>query len=535
MSEFEDHSGPATVSRRQFLASSGALAGVAALSRLGGKNPLSLTHAGSVRDSAARSAGATLRYAEAGAFATLNPWVRQPVQADIVDQIFSRLLYLNENGKVVPDLAESWKLAPNARSMTFTLRPNLKWQDGSKVTAGDFVRNYRYLHVPALQGDLPIETMKKLLTPITKVTASNETTLHMEFSEPLPYIMTLLSYWYLIRIDNTNDTSFLQTPPIGTGPYKVTRFNQSTGAYLTAFDQYYAGKPAIKHIQFDTFSSGTSLVSDLRSGLVDGILANNFADLKAIAHNRHFYEQRLEQGVWDLMVNCAKPPFNNINVRQALSYSMNRKEIANAAFFGFEKPVSTPFFSPASLGYVKDLVDAQSFDLSKAKSLLDSAGVSNLTITFPFPTAYPTIQTLAEVWQSDLTQIGVNLQIQPVDTPLWESLPQNPSTDVVIWNNARCLLDPAIFWSTQLNFVPGEAYAMGYQDSKVPGLIATGAASPNVATRRAAYQQLNRRIVNSAHCISITTYSNVWAWSSKVHGATSDAVADLWLGNATFK
>ncbi len=69
----------------------------------------------------------------------------------------------------------------------------------------------------ALQGDLPIETMKTLLTPITTVTASNETTLHMEFSEPLPYIMTLLSYWYLNRIDNTNDTSFLQTPPIGTG------------------------------------------------------------------------------------------------------------------------------------------------------------------------------------------------------------------------------------------------------------------------------------------------------------------------------
>ncbi len=534
MSESPSRLEGAKFSRRQVLAGGGALAGLAAVSGVGRASGLSLPSA--LRPEATPRASvrnALFRYAEAGAFTTFNPWHQQPVEDDIANQIFSRLAYLNTKGETVPDLAESWTLASNARRLTLKLRPNLTWHNGQRVTASDFVRMYGYLSDPTLKTDLGVEKMTGLFKPISAVRAPDAQTVVMEFSEPLAYIWDILSYWYLVDFDKPSDPNFVNHLPNGTGPYKMVRFDPSQGAYLEAFPNYYGGRPKVGKLQFDTFAAGTSLVSDLRSGLVDGVLVTNYADMKSIAHNKSYTHSRVQLGVWDLMVNCAKPPFNNQGVRQALSYSMNRKQISEAAYFGYEKPVSTPFYAPAATGYVKDLVHAQPFNLDKAKTLLDAANAGNFTMNFPLPVAYPPLQTLAEIWQADLARLGISLNIQPVDTPTWLSYLTNPATDVLIWNNGRCLLDGALFWATQGNFVPGSSQAMGYQDNFVLSLIAQGQRQVNPKQRAQTYQDLNRLVVDSAHCISIVTFSNTWAWSSKVRGESADLVGNLQLGGVS--
>jgi peptide/nickel transport system substrate-binding protein len=519
------------LSRRQLLMSSGAMVGAVALSGLAA----ACSSSGSAAKSgSAAAASDTLHYAEAGAFTSLNPWDRGPVSEDIFNQVFSRLVYLDISGNTVADLAQSWKLADDYTSIELTLRPGLTWHDGTKVSSADFVRMFGYLTEPALKTYVGVEIMQGLFGPVSGVKAPDDATVLMEFSQPVPYVMTLLSYWYLVNIDDPSDPNFLAHIPVGTGPYKITNFNEQTGATLAAFDKYYAGKPALGGIQFDTFSSGTSLVSDLTSGLVQGVLASNYAELKSVSKGSGFYQTRATQGVWDLMVNCAKAPYNNVAVRQALSYSLDRKQIAGAAFFGEEKPVCTPFFSPTCTGYVEDLVNAQPYDLAKAKSLLDSANVHDLTITFPYPTSYPSLETLAEIWQADLATLGVTLKIQPIGAAEWgDTLLASPQTDVLIWNNGRCLLDGAIFWSTQINFVSGQSLAVGYTDPSMAGLIAAGAKETDAAKRKTIYQQLNQSVVDSAHCISIVTYSDVWVWSSNVRGPSCDLVSNLQLGKVS--
>ncbi len=526
MSEFDDRLSSTRFSRRQLLASSGAFAGVAAVTRIGGRSAAVAL----ARGRAAGKTSTTLRYAESGSFATFNPWKQQPTEDDIANQLFSRLIYVDASGTPVGDLAQSWKLNSRDTRMEIKLRAGLTWQDGRAVTAHDFVRMYGFLSDPKLKSDIGVQKMTGLLGPVSAVKALGNDTVLLELKEPVPYIMDILSYWYLVNFDDPADTDFLKHLPIGTGPYKMTRFNPSSGAYLKAFDGYHGGRPAVDNLVFDTFSSGTSLISDLQSGLVDGVLVTNYADMHSIARSNRYYHTRAQTGVWDLMVNVAKPPFDKVAVRQALSYSLDRAQISKAAFFGYEKPVATPFYDPAATGYVSSLVNAQAFDLAKASRLLRSAGVTSLSMTFPVPVAYPAIQTLAEIWQADLAQIGITLEIQPVDSPLWESYITNPSTDVLIWNNGRCALDGAVFWSTQGNFIPGGADALGYVDPAVLELIDQGVRDVDVARRRAVYQQLNRAVVESAHCISIVTYSNTWAWSSRVRGESADLIGNLQLG-----
>lgn len=532
MSEPADRRAHVSLSRRQVLYSSGvaALAGLAAACSSGTSGGSSASQA----PGGASGSTTTFRYAEDGALTSLNPWDRGPAQEDIFNQIYSRLVYLDYSGKPVADLAKSWKVAADYKSIELTLRPGLTWHNGTKVTAQDFVRMYGYLSDAALKTYVGVEIMTGLFTPVSAVTAPSDSTVLIEFNQPVPYVMTLLSYWYLVNIDNPGDPDFLKHLPVGTGPFKVTSFSEQTGAVLTAFPGYYGGKPAIQTLQFDTFGGSSSMVSDLESGLVEGVLVNNTADLKSLKGNTAYYQTTATQGVWDLMVNCNKAPFDNVAVRQALSYSLDRDQIASAAFFGYEKPVCTPFFSPVCTGYVPSLVNAQPFNLAKAKQLLDSAGVSGLTITFPYPTSYPALETLAEIWQSDLQTIGVTLKIQPIGAAEWgDSLLTNPDTDVLIWNNGRCLLDGAIFWSTQINFVAGQQFALGYKDPSQAALIAQGAQETNTAKRKAIYQQLNQQVVDSAQCISIVTYSDVWAWSKQVTGPSCDIVSNLQLGKVS--
>lgn len=525
----EDSSGAAgakLLNRRQALGVGGAAFATAALVGFGGE----AAAAGKHHQPKKNAKGATLHYAEAGAFASLNPWYQGPIEEDIADQIYSRLLYLNGAGKPVPDLAESWKIARGLKSIELKLRPNLTWHSGAPVTASNFVRMFKYLTDPKLKTDLGVIKMTGLFAPVKAVHAPNRHTVRMEFSQPLPDIFTMLSYWYLVDFDNPNDTVFLKHLPNGTGPYKATGFSESTGVTLTAFPNYYKGAPAISKLYWDTFASGSSLTSDLRSGEIQGALISNYAALKPLLKSSKFRATSARTGMWELMVNVSKPPFDKLAVRQALSYSLDRKQIASSAFFGFERPTCTPFYSPSATGYVESLIDAYPFSLSKARSLLQSAGVSDLKIDFPYPSAFPTIEALAEIWQADLQQLGVTLQISPLASPAWEAMITNPATDVLIWNNGRCALDGAIFWSTQGNMLAGNKYSFGYSEPTQAKLIAKGALERNPKKRKAIYQQLNRQVVHSMHSIPIVSYSNVWAWSSKVHGQSADVIGNLQLG-----
>lgn len=519
------------LSRRQFLVSSGVLFGAMALAGCSSSGT-----AGSTKTSGSVGAtGGQLHYAEAGTFETFDPWSQEPVEQDIVNQIFSRLVYVDAHGKPVADLAQSWKLADDAMSMELTLRPGLTWHNGRKVTGSDFVTMFGYLTNPKMKKDPNVQQMIGLFEPVASVTAPNDRTIQMKFKSPIPYIFDVLTYWYLVDFDNQDDLDFLKHLPVGTGPFKLTKFDAATGATLEAFDNYHGGKPKVGSVLFSTYSTGSSLISDLRAGQADGVIVTNASDLKAIAGDSQFDTLSARWGVWDMMVNCAKKPFDDVRVRQALSYSMDRKRFAEVAFFGYEVPTCTAFYNPAATGYDPSLVNATPFDLGKAKSLLTSAGVDSLNITFPYPVSYPNLERLGELWQADLKQIGVKLTLKPISFALWAGkIIYDKSLDVLIYNNGRVALDGAVFWQTQGNWLSGDPTAMGYKDPRITTLTAQGVKEADPAKRKQIYQELNKIATESAHCIAIASVSNIWAFSSRVSGQASDILGNLELGGASF-
>ncbi len=374
--------------------------------------------------------------------------------------------------------------------------------------------------------------MAGVLTLITAVEAPDPATLIITASAPIPYAVDLLDYWHAIRIDNPEDYGFVGTPPVGTGPFRMTNVEPGQRITFEANPDYYVeGQPALGGFEISLFGGATNLMQNLQAGTVDGLLVANPAELDAIEGDSAFRVDVPPSGlVTNLYVNVTKPPFDIPEVRQALSYSMNRVGMVEAASFGRERPVSSPFFNPSSLAYRENLVLSQEFDLDRAKSLLDGAGVSDLRIRYPAPTPFAEAEIYGLIWQADLAQIGVELVIEAVDQGRWSDIGtavDRDQTDVVFWFNGRTNRDPAIFWNTQKNYGGLAETIWGYQNDELVEVVAEAAAEVDPEMRAALYQRTNEILAESSHVLHISTRSKILAWSSSVANVSSDLLGAL--------
>ena len=541
--------GDIKLSRRRFIAYSGLTMAAAACNPVAAPSsgsPASgspATRAPSASGGAAGSAtpsqtaGAVLRYGRAGDITDFNPWDISGSETEVYNQVFSRLVWRDSDGKEHLDLAESYELAPDGKTVTIKVRSGVKWHDGKDFTAADYVTMYGYLTDPAMAEDPNIGEMKGVLEKITGVEAPDPTTLILKASAPVPYIADILDYWHAIRIDNPTDFGFVATPPVGTGPFKLTEVIPSQSVTFEANPDYYVeGQPVLGGLAISLYGGATNLLQNLQSDSVDGILVANPAEIASVAGDDAYrVDVTPGGGVWDVYFNVRKAPFDKPEVRQALSYAMDREAMVKAGDEGLEMGVTTPFNNPSSLGYKAELVTAHPYDLAKAKALLDAAGIKDLKIVYPSPSSIPRSETYGLIWQASLKEIGVTLEIQPVDDARWGDIGsgKDPNTDLVIWNNGRGNRDPAIFWSTQRNFGGGAETIWGYNNPELIALVAQGAAEVDQAKRTTIYQQANQILVDSSHVLVISTRSQYWVYNAKVKDIDVDLIGAIVLAGAS--
>jgi peptide/nickel transport system substrate-binding protein len=483
--------------------------------------------------------GGTFTYAEAGDFNNFNPWNFSAVNFEMYDQVFSRLLWKDGTGQANPDLAESWQLAPDNLSITLKLRDGLKWHDGKAVTAQDFLNSYAYLSDPALATDASVIKIKGLMSPINEATAPDPLTLHVAFSAPVPYITDVLDYWFLIRIDDKSDPQFVNKIPTGTGPFSMTQWTPQQFASFTRFAEYWnKDQPNLDQFVFKRLSQAETLLPNLKSGAVDGVLLTSFSDVAQLqADSNYSVDVNDNAGsIFNMMVNTTKPPLDKKEVRQALSYSLNRVDLVKTAFFGVAKPITSTFYSPASLGYRDDLLLAHPFNLDKARQLLNGAGVQSLDLSFVVTPAWPQMKLWGLVWQQDLAKINVNLKLNEVENAKFYEIgaaKDFEGNDLIGWLNGRTTRDPAIFWSTQGNYRGNSQNPRGWVNDDLEKLVASGAVETDADKRKTIYQQLNELAIDQSHVIAVATNPRIFAYKKAVQGVTVDLNGNVFLNTAS--
>jgi peptide/nickel transport system substrate-binding protein len=364
-------------------------------------------------------------------------------------------------------------------------------------------------------------------------------TLKLSFSAPVPYITDILDYWFLIRIADKSDPQFVNKIPVGTGPFTMAEWTPQQFARFTRFADYWnKDQPNLDEFVFKRLSQAETLLPNLKSGALDGVLLTSFSDVAQLqADSNYALDVNDNAGsIFNMMVNTTRPPLDKKEVRQALSYSLNRVDLVKTAFFGVAKPITSTFYSPASLGYRDDLVMAHAFDLDKARKLLDGAGVQSLDVSFVVTPAWPQMKLWGLVWQQDLAKINVNLKLNEVENAKFYEIgaaKDFEGNDLVGWLNGRTTRDPAIFWSTQGNYRANQLNPRGFVNDDLERLVAAGAIETDADKRTTIYQQLNELAEDQSHIIPVATNPRIFAYKKAVQGATIDLNGNMFLNSAT--
>ena len=329
---------------------------------------------------------------------------------EVLFNVYEGLVKPNSEGEIVPAVASEIVKSDDGLSYAFTLREGVKFHNGDPVEMQDLL----YSVERRWRGE---DTAAQLsaLSVIDHISADGNV-LTITLSEPSNEFLAAVMNAYIIPDGYTQ----LETAPIGTGPYRFVSRAVQDSLVLERFDDYWGNKPSIQRVTFKILESADGLVLGLQSGALD-LVAHLSSDQTVQLDKNDF---RIEEGSMNLVqalyLNNAEKPFDDVRVRQALCYAIDKQAVIDLAFDGYGIPLGTSMFPSFSKYYDESLTDYYTQDIEKAKALLAEAGYPDgFEMTITVPSNYTPHVNTATVLVELLREIGVKATVQPVDWGTW--------------------------------------------------------------------------------------------------------------------
>ena len=340
---------------------------------------------------------------------SLDPYKSAAADTDaVMHNIYRGLVDYNEKGEIIPALATSWDISEDGRAYTFHLRDDVLFHNGEKFTSEDVV--YWYERLAGLNGE---EALYSKMTMIESVKAVDENTVEVKLESAdaafLPIAkIALMPAGYTMS----------ETKPVGAGPYRFVSYTPGEKIVMERFDEYYGEAPSIEKAEFYIISDESAAVTALESGQLD---IANVSAVNAPVLERDFDIYSFPQNMVCLFaLNNTVKPFDDIRVRQAMNYAINRDEIIQGAFDGYGTPLYTGFSPVMGFYYNDALENYYPYDVERAKALLAVAGYPDgFAVTITVPSNYqPHIDT-AQIISEQLKKVGVKAEIKLVEWGAW--------------------------------------------------------------------------------------------------------------------
>ena len=419
----------------------------------------------------------TLQLATSSNPARLNPLLAtDSSSAEITGFIFNGLVkYDKDSKKIIGDLAESFSFK-NKTTLLFHLRHNVKWQDGAAFSAKDVLFTYK-----TLISDKIASPYSAGFRFVKDVKALDDYTVEVDYKEPYfkaleTWMMGILPEHLLKNEKNMMNSSF-NTHPIGTGPYRLTQLELSKNIELTAFDEYFEGRPKIDKISFHVIADPMTRLlmlknAELDIGSIEPLVLQRQLG-KDFFQKFNIYE-KISLSYTYLGFNLRRKKFQDPRVREALSLAINRQELVDILFFKHAKVCSGPFL-PGSAAFNPD-VKVPRQNIAKAKALLRAAGY-DAKHPFRFEIVTSNASSIrpyaAEILQYQLKKAGVEVKLRVMEWQAFLNMVVFPHKfDAVLlgWGLSPTP-DPYLFWDSASDKAGG-FNLVGYHNKKLDALIA---------------------------------------------------------------
>lgn len=377
---------------------------------------------GFLKSAQAQSSAGTLRIARSLESTTLDPQKTfNLVDHEILWQVMDTLIYLDENGEVYPGLALSWEFSNENKTVTFKLRPNVRFHDGSPFNAEAVAKTVARHRAPETASPNAF-----LLGPLDKVEAIDDLTVAYHYTSPFVPLWVGLGYSYCAPMSPTAIESLgdkIGRQPVGTGPFKLESWEPDTGIRLARNDEHdwatpwyqNAGKAHLDAATYVVIPEDSTRIAALQGGEVDLLAGDNavpFDRAREIEADSSLRISRQQApSVFGIIFNQSKPPFDKLEARQAINLAIDKEKIVILVLDGNGKPAASPLTSVFPQ-YNPATEAKYPFDQEKAKELLASVGLGD---GFEFELIIfdaPIFKRVAEVVQADLAAIGVTMTIQ---------------------------------------------------------------------------------------------------------------------------
>jgi peptide/nickel transport system substrate-binding protein len=313
-----------------------------------------------------------------------------------------------DSGELEPLLATEWE-ATGDKEWTFTLREGVTFHDGSDFTAADAA----FAIDRALNGDMDCNVDgyvfgDEVLTP----TAVDDTTLKIETSVADPILPLRISFVEIVPEDTDSSTKLRE--PVGTGPYQMGQWNAGQDLTLDRYDDYWGDAPAYASAQYQWRTEGTvraAMITNDEADIALGLGPDDGAgDLGLPYANNETTALRFSGG---------EAPLDDIRVRQAINYAIDKEGLVAGLFEGLGEPAGQ-LVPPGVVGYNPD-IEPWPFDMDKAKELVAEAKADGVPVDTEInligrTAQFPKVAETADALREAMAQAGLNVKLQMVDT-----------------------------------------------------------------------------------------------------------------------
>lgn len=461
-------------------------------------------------DSASGRTDLNLRISDA--FSTVDPH-NLSLNSDIMlsRQIYEPLYWINDEGEEIPMLATEYSISEDGLTWTFQLREGVTFQNGDPLTAQDVVYSYERCFDNAY--------MQEKVEAIDSVTAPDDSTVEMHLKYQFSPLMEKIAAIGIVSQSfaeaNMDDQGLLGFNACGTGAYSVKEAIPDVSITLEAYSGYWGGEASIKTLNFEQITDETTAVTAFEAGEIDvmSIPSANWAQISE--SGQYNTDSRPSNHVVYLIFNTEAAPFDNRELRQAISYAINREDIIAVAADGLADP-ATSLATSYMLGYTEDHMTYE-YDPEKAKELLAEAGYPDgLDIGSMKTMSGSYFEKVMQVVQSQLAEIGITSTIEGMDgNSLVEDCITGNFTLADMGQNLSLDYD---FLKTYFN----EEYINGLNmarvsDSQIQELFEQGASTTDREERLAIYQEIEDLTQELCAYVPLYNLQTTTAWNKDLN------------------
>lgn len=454
--------------------------------------------------------GGTAVVAVSGDPGHLNPAISTagPLHA-VAGSLYNGLVTLDRDGTPRADLARSWDLAPDGRTVTFNLARGVRWHDGEPFTSADVKFSFEEalfrFHARARAGLAP--AVKAIETPDLH-------TVVFRLHRPHPALLRQLDVTEapIIPRHIYAGTDLNQNPanlrPVGTGPFQFESYRRDDQVVLVRNPGYFkAGLPRLDRLVFRILPNPNTQVNAFLAGEVDMLQRVSAIDAQRLKGQPvTLVDTQVSSGgancIMTLSFNLERARTGDLKVRQAIAQAIDREQFLRLVIFGQGRVASAPIASGIGWAHLSGALDGTRLDPATANRLLDEAGLTRgadgVRATFDI-LHFPAFARYSELMRQQLAAVGIGLRVRMMDPAAFvQAVFTQRDFDLALISYCNGV-DPEIgvrrmYHSSAIGNVPF-SNAAAFRDAEVDRLFDTAGATVDQAARGQAYRAAQRRIV----------------------------------------